>query len=134
MSRNRTEYSPYFRELGDRFGLKDWRIDVSDEPPSNEDAIANIECVYGRKWAIIRLSDKWLADPEEEQRLYAIHELIHAHYSHADGVAEELLSKGERRAYIRALEYGVDGLANAIAPLLPLPSAILDASPAIISE
>ena len=125
MSRTRAAYQDYFRHLADLLALKDWRIEVIEEAPVNEHAMAFIECVYGRKWCQIRLSDRWLADPEDRQRQHAAHELIHAHLSAADQIADNQLPRAARPAYRLLSEFGVDGLADGIAPLLPLPSDVL---------
>ena len=124
--RDRRDFAPYFRRLADLLALKDWRIDVLDEPPSSADSHANVHCVYGRKWARVRLSEGFLRDTGGEQRHTACHELIHCHYAMADGIAEDGLDAKQQDAFRRALEYATDGLADAIAPLMPLPSDVLD--------
>jgi hypothetical protein len=123
--RDARKFEPYFRALAGILALKDWRIEISDDPPPGDHAIADVECVFGRKWAVVRLSDDFLDATEADQRHLTTHELIHCHCSHADGVVDDLLDRRGQRIYKRAVEYAVDGLADGIAPLLPLPSEIL---------
>ena len=119
----RAKWLPYVRRLADILALKDWRIDVLDELPSGDGAFASIYPIVGRKWANLRMSEEFLVAPKLDQRQTIAHELVHCHFA-------PLLRLLEARdqyddAMRHALEYGVDGLADGIAPLLPLPPAKL---------
>ncbi len=127
---DRLDYQPYFRALADRLALKDWRIEVTDEEPSDSQANLSVQPVEGRKWARLRLSEFWLRRPPEAQRLGAVHELIHVHHATEINLLKKWLSADAFAAWLMAHEYAVDGLADAIAPLMPLPSEVLDAAPA----
>jgi hypothetical protein len=112
-------WAPYVRQLADILHLRDWRIDVSEESPSSPDSLASCQPVQGRKYAVIRLSESFLTDHKAEQRHTLTHELLHCHL----GPMHRLLEAAEAMppTALLALEYCVDGLADAIAPLLPEP-------------
>lgn len=119
----RSEFLPYVRRLADLMGLKDWTVEIVDEAPSN-DAEASTVMVYGRKLARIRFSAKFLDDTPEGQRETVVHELTHLHLMPMDGVISDLLNEEHYRIYMRFMEYGIDGIAEAWAPHLPLPSHV----------
>lgn len=113
----------YFRCLADLMWLRDWTITISDSPPE-AGAYAAVECLEGRRRAIISLSDHFLDGmSESDQRQVATHELTHLHFEAAAVVAERAM--GDRWKDFRLLlEYGVDGIADAFAERLPLPSHV----------
>ena len=114
----RQRWAPYVRQLADILRLKDWRIQVlEDLPPEN--ALASCAPVEGRKYANLRLGECFLVDAAEEQRHTIVHELLHCHLGPMTRMIEA--HDGMPPAAMLALEYCVDGLADAIAPLLPLP-------------
>jgi hypothetical protein len=117
----RQRWVPYVRRLADLLCLRDWRIDVYEDAPSDGSAIASCAPVTGRKYAVIRLSESFLTDGGPEQRHTLTHELLHCHL----GPMARLLEANEamRPSVQLAMEYCVDGLADAIAPLLPEPPA-----------
>jgi hypothetical protein len=114
----RQRWAPYVRQLADILHLRDWSIDVSEESSSG-DSTASCEPVNGRKLAIIRFSESFLTAPVVDQRHTITHELLHCQL----GPLHRLLEANEfmRPSVLLALEYAVDGLADAIAPLLPEP-------------
>jgi hypothetical protein len=115
----RQSWLPYARDLADRLGLRDWRVAVSDDPPEDPGATASIECVEGRRLAILRLSDRFLAGRPADQRQTVTHELIHCHLAPLDQV---VMAAGLSDPWVRViLEYAIDGLAAAVAPMLPIP-------------
>jgi hypothetical protein len=118
----RQKWAPYVREIADRLALKDWVIDVDDDGPKDQSAHASIWIAHGRKRATIYLSDEFLADSRPEQRQSIAHELIHVH----NGPYWDAVSRAtDDDKNIRMLmEYSVDGLADGVAPLLPLPPKI----------
>lgn len=120
----RQAFAPYFRDLADRLRLRDWTIVVKDGVPADADALASCECVYGRKRAAIRLSDDFLDDAPEDQRHTAVHELLHCHLDDAYYFAANRMgTEAEKEAHNRFTEKAIDGLADAIAPMMPLPGA-----------
>ncbi len=120
---DRLDFQPYFRAIADLLALKDWTIIVKDESPDDGDANATVNITYGRKRAIIRLSENFLKDDESDQRHTAVHELIHCHLDTHGRLAENAVA--DTKPYRLLLEIAVDGLTDAVAPFLPLPSAIL---------
>ncbi len=125
MSRNaltrRQRWAPYVRQLADILHLRDWRLDIDDGQPSDSEAVAACNPVAGRKVATIYLSELFLTSDPADQRHTLTHELLHCHL----GPMTRMLDIREARTpeWTLAMEYGVDGLADAIAPLLPLPPA-----------
>jgi len=99
--------------------LRDWSIRIGEGPPTDPDADAAIHLVPGRKVARIWLSEETLsAASVEEQRHTLVHELIHCHFNLVDAL---VAGEEVRRIVLMCLEYGIDGLADAIAPRMPLP-------------
>jgi hypothetical protein len=118
----RQAWAGYVREVADRLRLRDWAVVVKDDGPEDGDAHASCHCVYGRKLALIRLSDGFLDDPPEGQRHSVVHELLHCHLDDGYWFAYGRMPNGEaKEAFERFVEKGIDGLADAIAPLMPLP-------------
>jgi hypothetical protein len=118
----------YARWIANEIELRDWTIVISDDPPSNPDHIACMNCVYGRKRANIHVAaDFWTTTPED-QRQAICHELVHIFLKPLEfnlnnveqplgTTAFHLLSEAHRDL----AEYAVDALADAIAKHLPLP-------------
>jgi len=109
--------------------LRDWSLTIASGPCIEEDAIAQVKPVYGRKLATITLAPGFEYRTREEQRQTIAHELIHLHWHGAREVMRvdvcQQMSQAvydvADSAYVRAMEYGVDALADAIAKHLPLP-------------
>ena len=118
----RAKFVPYLRALADAMTLRDWAFRILDVGPSDEDAMALIRPTYGRRHASIWLSDDFLDDSPEAQRHTLVHELIHCHFAGAQHYLDDCLDGDARAAYRLMLESGVDAVADALAPLLPLPS------------
>ena len=117
----RADFEPYARDLADRMGLKDWAIAIIRGQPDNEDT-ASIECVFGRKIANVKLSDDFLEESTpEEQRQTLCHELAHALFMPMHLFLRDELDGSAYKAYHLLMEYGIDGVADAIAPHMPLP-------------
>lgn len=114
------------RRLADRMGLRDWRIEVLEEPPEDEWALASCEPLRGRRYALLRLSERWYRLAPHDQRAALVHELIHCHVASAcDVVRCELPAHLSPATYEvvwasfhRQIEYAVDGLTGVIAPLI----------------
>ncbi len=124
MKRQRQDWLPYFRALADKIRLRDWDFMIIDELPGNG-SMASINCVDGRKFGSIRLSESFLSDTEVDQRYTATHELVHCHVALQDAIAEMEIDEDHIGPYNRASEYGVDSLAMAISQFMPLPSEVL---------
>ena len=117
----RERWVPYVRQLADILHLKDWRIDVYEDAPGDPNAIASCNPIDGRKYAVIRLGESFLTDTPDDQRQTLTHELMHCHLG---PMARMIESHGDFPPAAKlAMEYCVDGLADAIAPLLPMPPA-----------
>jgi hypothetical protein len=119
----------YVRDLADRMRLRDWHITVTTDPPDKENAAAQVVCTYGRKIAELRLSKEWAGYTPTEQRHYMTHELVHCHLDvpwamvidDMKGVIGNQAHEVLVWPFARAMEYAVDGLAEVIAPSMPLP-------------
>jgi hypothetical protein len=118
----RQRWLPYLRDVADRLHLRDWRFVIAEDLPNDRDSIATAWCCYGRKYATLRLNDSFLADNRDEQRNTIVHELVHAHLAPYVRAVETMTN--DDKVLRLLMEYSVDGLANAIAPLVPLPPTI----------
>jgi hypothetical protein len=126
--RERRDLEAYARRVADEMGLRDWEIAVGEQPCENGNAAA-VACTYGRKHALIEVGRDFRDDTAEEQRHYIVHELVHCHLEAADNMVEQDLefalgAHADRvfsDGFKRQLEYGIDALATALAPHLPLP-------------
>lgn len=122
----------YIRHLADLLGLRDWSVGLSKEywVVSDNDTAAEIRTTYGQKQGKIKICAEFPDMPSEEQRYTLTHELVHCHcdlwgmfvdndliMKVCDGTTQEAL----RAIHHRILETTVDGIAVAIAKLLPLP-------------
>ncbi len=74
----------YTAKLAKLMGLSEWTIHVSTDPPEDNESAAEVYCVYGRKYALIRLSVNYYRCSATEQRQVICHELLHCHHAHAD--------------------------------------------------
>lgn len=119
-------WTRYVEDLADALELRDWKIVFHLEPPSDPDAIGHCLPAYGRKVATIRVTPDL---DREELRHTIVHELLHCHTDPAVQLVqqdlEELIEERVDRtfwfSFRRAFEYGVDGIATALAKHLPLP-------------
>lgn len=122
------ELDGYLRELADILHLRDWKVLLGDGPPPESDVEAYVRCTYGRKLARVFVASDWLRFTGEQQRHSLVHELIHIHlqpitwaHDNAADVVGVVAWKILDGAHEDAIEYATDGLADAIAPLMPLP-------------
>jgi hypothetical protein len=115
----RFRWAAYVCDLKNHLHLRDWQIAISEEQPAGDNSIASIEPIYGRKFATLRMSEGFLNDPPSEQTHTLIHELLHCHLAPLQRLIEA--NNEMTPGYKMAIEYAVDGLADAIAPLLPEP-------------
>ncbi len=117
----RQRWLPYIRKLADMYGLKDWIFELDNERPNDANANASIYCTPGRKHGYIRLSQFFLDDNPQDQRLTIVHELSHAHNTMDFSFAQGHLPEEMKAIHTTLMEYGIDGLSTAIAPFFPLP-------------
>lgn len=125
-------YQTYLRQLADLLGLKDWEIVLKRELDADEDTAASITCSYGQKHAFVWVGQKFFSGYDLAYRRCCLaHELIHCHLNAAQEVVRNLSGRLAGDAYdiVRschhdAIEYATDGIARAIAPLLPLPPEV----------
>ncbi len=123
----RKEMGEYIRHLADLCGLRDWTITLAAQP-TDAGNNGQVACTYGRKQATIQLAHDWPDKDPEEVRHTVTHELLHCHLDPVSRVLENVETNlGEavygvvRCAHRDAIEWAVDGIADAVAPLLPLP-------------
>lgn len=116
----------YTSAIAAELGLRDWTLTFPPEP-CEEKALASVDCTYGRKRAVVRFADDFLHHAPEEQRIVVLHELIHIHFAQERQAVTDALDLLGRDAHEIATEsfrvaheYGVDGLADAIADRYPL--------------
>lgn len=117
----RQRFAPYVRRLADMLAFKDWQVEIADDEPSNPDAYASVEPLAGRKVAVIRLGCRFLDLSPEGQRHTMAHELVHLHVEPFYRIGLNAVPKDVESPFHVAMEYAVDGIADGIAPLLPLP-------------
>lgn len=123
----------YMHKLQNMLKLSDWNISMSSEPAS-EDALANISITEWQHTAVITLHKDFRKDTPEALRGTIIHELLHCHLAPMSESCEEIL-KSDRNSEIKesvisaavsSIEYqgerAIDLIAEAIAPLFPLPN------------
>jgi hypothetical protein len=117
----RQRWAPYVRQLGDILRLKDWRIEVGEDAPADPAAMASCCPVQGRRYGVVRFAECFLTEEPPEQRHTITHELLHCHLGPLTRMLEARDALTPELNI--AMEHCVDGLADAIAPLLPLPPA-----------
>lgn len=128
------ELHRYVRHLADVMGLRDWVIDVqeryipSDEGDSSSVALAQIDCAFGSRRAVISLDPGWKDGNPERLRMVIVHELTHAHLSLMGWIANNVHSAlGDvafgvfRDSMHDAEELAVDAIAMAWSVSLLLP-------------
>lgn len=108
--------------------LRDWEVIVAVGDLETPGAGAEVEVVEGRKLARIVVDENFRGKAPDVQRYIVVHELVHCHLTPVQHQVEYDLEKELGRqadrlfsdGFRRNLEYGVDGLASAIAKHLPL--------------
>lgn len=117
----------YIRSTADAMGLRDWDIRL-DEEWAQQGKAASVQAAYGRKFARIWIGREFRTESPEDQRNTVVHELIHLHLESAGDMVfsdlEKILGRPAdavfTNGFSRQLEYGVDALACALAPHMPL--------------
>lgn len=124
----RKAVSEYVYSLARILRLADWEYEIPSEP-CEDGSCATIDCVFGQKRAVLHLAADFFTHDGPWQRQTLVHELVHCHLAQSRWLiykaADEILSKAAAAAlflgFDQNLEYATDGLADAIAPLVPLP-------------
>lgn len=117
----------YLRDLADRLGLKDWDFFVTVNDDTSPYG-ATCAIVVGQKRAALGFPPSFDNLTPSNKRLTATHELLHCHLDRWKIIYNRLAPLLTDREYIMmelafrdVMEEGVDGIATAIAPFLPLP-------------
>lgn len=121
------ELVAYVNHLAQLVELRDWKITLDPGPPPRPGVAGSIEPTFGRKCARMWLSPEWPKWTEEEKRHVIVHELLHCHLEHAKeqvrcDLENHLPNSADNifwLSYKRSMEYGVDGIATALARHLP---------------
>lgn len=119
----------YIREMADLMGLRDWRFDLNYYPPTDDGAFAEIAPDDGKQSATIRFGADFPTYDREQQRAIVVHELVHCHLDLIQQQARKDLPRllGQPAydaffpSFVRGIERGVEGIAQAWAVTLPLP-------------
>ncbi len=132
--RDHKELGRYVRAIADLMELRDWTIQVDIRQPDTPDRAdgaewgASCRPIAGRKLATVTLHPCVRDDSREDLRQTVVHELIHCHFFGVwDTARQDLLGPLAQQTYDvliagleRNMEYGVDALADALAPHMPL--------------
>lgn len=125
---DRDKLAHYIDLLAFAMGLKDWQFHLAAEKPDNPEHAASVDVRYGRKYAVIYLSDGWEQWQPSSVRQTLVHELLHCHINHVrhpiDNIQSSIgtpLYNATWNAVTDYIEYAVDGIAEAWAQRLPLP-------------
>lgn len=134
--RDRKELGRYVRAIADEMGLRDWTFELKTgdasegqaERPDGSRWGASCAPVPGRKFATITLAP-WQRDEDPgELRQTVVHELTHCHFFGLwDTLRNDTVGPLGQATYDmfianveRHMEYGVDAMADALAPHMPL--------------
>lgn len=117
---------PRIRVLANTLHLADWAFNLMEGHPDDVDALADVHAIYGRKLAEIRLCKGWEELSRQTQEHVLIHELVHCHMAmvqeQGNTYVADFMSQREYdlfiKAFRRAMEYSVDGIADAFSGLL----------------
>jgi|LakMenE18May11ns_1017448.scaffolds.fasta_scaffold9587420_1 hypothetical protein len=125
----RAQLEDYLKELSLLMKLTDWDIRIDWARKADNDNLAEIIATYGQKRAVLRLGRKFLRDTAGDQRHTLVHELVHCHISNImdlvwtthDQVLTNKQAKMLEPSFELSMETTVDGIADALAPMMPLP-------------
>lgn len=129
----------YILDVKHRMGLRDWTIDLviddlergeHDVTDSNGEPVAEIDCMYGSKRAVLTLTPGWEQADPEMLRMVICHELVHAHLAITGWAVNNASFAMGKAAFdvfqascSNAEEIATDSIAVAWAEMLPLPDA-----------
>lgn len=127
--KRRAEIQAYVDVLQPILALRDWKLTVESDDSPNEGDAAAIRCIYGTRHAFINIGVSFDEHPIEQQRHVLVHELLHAHMNRIKGAVINVLNQVGRTEYevgkaqmVDEVEYAVDSITDALAPLCPLPT------------
>lgn len=119
----------YVRDMADVLGLRDWWLFL-DHTPSDDDCVASVKVIYGRRNATIRVSTTFMDERLDAQRNSIIHELLHCHTSQiVNCVDHDLHNSGAlgtqaldllMNTMLRTTELAVDAISMSIADRYPM--------------
>jgi hypothetical protein len=129
VSKKPSTYEPlarYVRVLADLLGLRDWEIVVATDF-CDEDNLAETECTYGQRHAVLRFNKKWAEWSKEDLRSTVVHELLHVHTEPLTELLSDILQGvlSVKAASVATASMGysleriVDQIAVAIDPFFP---------------
>jgi hypothetical protein len=114
--------------IADTLGLRNYTFEI-EVAPLAAGVHATCECVTGRSYARIRVSEDFFDLDERTKAEALIHEVLHPLFHplmvHVDDLRRELSRSHHEaltRVFERDLESAVDTLATALAPLLGRPA------------
>lgn len=116
----------YVREAANTLGLRDWFLLLKHDVPMDEEVLASVDAIYGRKYAVVRVCKEFRELSHDEQRQVIVHELVHCHLATLGhmlnktlraelGHAGEILVETWRVEF----EHAVDAIATEWANLMP---------------
>lgn len=126
--RERKALARYVRWVANEIGLRDWTFHMDWDRPAEDGDAASVWWPEGQKHAKIRWNPRFREYGPDLQRRYVVHELVHCHFAAMQDTVEEDLQPHLARptydiysqSFRRALEYGVDAVAEALAENMPL--------------
>src|SRR5687768_9518251 len=80
------DWQAYVNEVAALLCLKDWTVRLVEDHPNNMGALAEIEPVDSRRYALMRLCAHWPDMAPEKQRHSIVHELLHLHHIGASDI------------------------------------------------
>jgi hypothetical protein len=118
----------YFTELRPLLLLDHYLLIFDRTPPDDPECAAHVSVMETRNVATIRLGEGYYAGTARQRRHYAVHELLHIHLARHDYAVGDFKRVIDDTSWsliytniARHLELTIDGLADVIAPFLPLP-------------
>ena len=110
------------RQTADLLGLRDWRIEVSPEPPASDDVIAQVTPFPSRRMARLQVGVGWGGLTLDEQRRALCHELVHLHFAAlGEAIVRDVKAWMPEQTWEMCwanlrdhLEHGVDAVANVL--------------------
>jgi hypothetical protein len=134
---DRDQLANYLRDMADLLGLRDWKLYLSSDPPPaskerdlgpGEEVAGQCSVVHASKRATIWVSDNWAERDLSDVRETIVHELMHCHMAPIGWCVNNVYSvaRSTEAGIIvsevdDAEEVAVEGIAAAVARLLPLP-------------
>lgn len=115
------EVEDYVKEVQRVMGLSNWKLHVTNEATAN-DAYAETNIGDVGMDCYMKFAEDFYTLEPEQQRETILHEMMHMWLQHLVSDYEMNLSPESKTLMRRHAERVVDGLACALAPLLPLPT------------